>query len=851
VAITTGKSAFVGTSSMTIGLSQMFSVTAGNSDPTYLVLSALDRNEYTAKASGAVGTLSGNGRTLSLSSIGGDGRGAGIVFTYQAATGRYYNATYGYFDQLSYVSSGSLSDVTNLSLFGTSNLAQATTYAGNAYAMMQVDAAGYLGSATVATTPTFTGTVPAQATPNAIAAAANSFVGQAWNMNGCWVLASSIAAEAGASLPVQSTAIGISGQANGEWIVAFNGPAGQSGNWQSLVHTGEVVVIGTSGGGGHITTCVSGSGSSAMLVDNITYVNSQGKVVNPANDGSNSDIIVAAPHAASQEWSGVQASSVVIYELDTPVVSATVASDSLACLATQSLASLFSASDPVSRAITAWQVYDTATGDSLLLNGTTYSAHSAASAVTAASLASVSLHAGATATSDTLEVRAFNGTYWGDWQSLAVSVTAAVASAPVVTMQTANQTWTGGKAVSLALPSATFSDPQHQALKYTATLSNGQALPGWLSFNAATETFSGTAPLTVQSLSIKVTATDTSALSASETFTATVLGAPTVTAQTPTQSWQERKTISLTLPASTFTDPQGQKLSYTATQSNGQALPSWLTFNSATETFSGTAPANAQSLSIKVTATDTSGLATSETFAAAVVPAAPTVMAQTANQSWQESKPFSFKLASNTFADPQGQTLSYSATQSNGQALPGWLAFSPSTETFSGLAPATAQSLSIKVTATDTSGLTASETFTASVTASPAKAGITVTVPTAAQTWTDGQNVDLVLPGNTFSDALGLKMSFAAYEVGGTDVTSWLRFNPATDEFVGKVPDSVSGTAWLEVVATDAQHMSATDLFPVTFVAGSAHVGSASTGAAGTTQSVDVPHLTELLAFHC
>ena len=182
MAITTNKSAFVGTSSMTIGLSQMFTVTAGVTDPTYLVLAALDRNEYTAKATGAVGTLSGNGHTLSLSSIGGDGRGAGIVFTYQAASGRYYNSTYDYFDQVTYISSGSLDDVTSLSLFGTSNLSQATAYAGNAYAMMQVAASGYLGSATVATEPGFAGTVPSQATPNSIASTATSFVGRAWNM---------------------------------------------------------------------------------------------------------------------------------------------------------------------------------------------------------------------------------------------------------------------------------------------------------------------------------------------------------------------------------------------------------------------------------------------------------------------------------------------------------------------------------------------------------------------------------------------------------------------------------------------------------------------------------------------
>ena len=105
------------------------------------------------------------------------------------------------------------------------------------------------------------------------------------------------------------------------------------------------------------------------------------------------------------------------------------------------------------------------------------------------------------------------------------------------------------------------------------------------------------------------------------------------------------------------------------------------------------------------------------------------------------------------------------------------------------------------------------------------KPGITVSAPTVPQTWTDGQNADLVLPANTFTDALGLKMSFAAYELSGPNITSWLRFNPATDEFAGKVPANASGTAWLAVVASDAQHMSAVDMFPVTFVSGTAHVG--------------------------
>jgi len=501
------KNAFVDPAAVSIGLAQMFTVTAASNDPTYLVLTGLDRNEYTNGASGATGSLTGNGHTLQLSGIGGDGRGTGIVFTYQASPGRYYNSTYGYLDQLTYNASGSLADVTNLSLFGTTNLNTATAYATNAYSMMQVDASGYLGSATVVTQPKFSGAVPAQATPNSIATVADGFVGQPWNMDGCWVLASTIAADAGASLPVQSTEIGIPGAANGEWIVAFNGPAGQSANWESLVKAGEIIVIGTPGGGGHITTCVSGSGTSAMLVDNVTYINGGGQVTNLANDGSSSDIVVAAPHPASQEWSGVAASSVVIYELDTPIVADAAASGTLLVHASEVLGPLFTVTDPANKTITEWQVYDTASSDSLVVNGTGYGDHSAASALTAASLSSVSLLAGSIATTDTIEVRAYNGAYWGDWEALNLTITGTAASAPVLKTQTAAQTWAAGTAISLAVA---FTDPQSQALVYSARLSNGQALPAWLTFNGTTDTFSGTAPWTAQTLNIVVTAKDTS-----------------------------------------------------------------------------------------------------------------------------------------------------------------------------------------------------------------------------------------------------------------------------------------------------------------------------------------------------
>jgi hypothetical protein len=175
----------------------------------------------------------------------------------------------------------------------------------------------------------------------------------------------------------------------------------------------------------------------------------------------------------------------------------------------------------------------------------------------------------------------------------------------------------------LTLGANSFTDPQQEALTYTATLANGQALPSWLTFNATTRTFSGTVPAPSNGLSIKVTATDTSGLSGSETFSvSTPASAPIVSAPTTAQTWQQGQAVSFTLAANTFTDPQREALAYTATLSNGQALPSWLKFTAATQTFSGTVPTGATALNLKVTATDTSGLSASETFAASITAAA-------------------------------------------------------------------------------------------------------------------------------------------------------------------------------------------------------------------------------------
>ncbi|QMS87633.1 beta-propeller fold lactonase family protein [Nostoc edaphicum CCNP1411] len=86
------------------------------------------------------------------------------------------------------------------------------------------------------------------------------------------------------------------------------------------------------------------------------------------------------------------------------------------------------------------------------------------------------------------------------------------------------------------------------------------------------------------------------------------------------QEVSENSVFNFTIPDDTFTDVDVEDiLSYTATLENDELLPTWLNFNPATNSFSGT-PTNKDvgSLSIKVTAKDITGDQASDVFKLAI-----------------------------------------------------------------------------------------------------------------------------------------------------------------------------------------------------------------------------------------
>ena len=98
---------------------------------------------------------------------------------------------------------------------------------------------------------------------------------------------------------------------------------------------------------------------------------------------------------------------------------------------------------------------------------------------------------------------------------------------PTVTNAIPDQTATEGEAFSYQFPDTTFNDTDTgDTLSYTATKGDGSNLPTWLTFTPATRTFEGTPTASdVETVAVKVTATDTSSATVSDDFNIVVRAA--------------------------------------------------------------------------------------------------------------------------------------------------------------------------------------------------------------------------------------------------------------------------------------------------------------------------------------
>ncbi|MDR8362777.1 M10 family metallopeptidase C-terminal domain-containing protein [Pseudomonas sp. JL3] len=99
--------------------------------------------------------------------------------------------------------------------------------------------------------------------------------------------------------------------------------------------------------------------------------------------------------------------------------------------------------------------------------------------------------------------------------------------APALATPLLDQSATENTPFSYVVPATSFTDPDNDSLSYTATLADGSALPGWLSFNATNLTFTGTPTSTASgNYNVQVKAMDPAGASVSDSFALTVADAP-------------------------------------------------------------------------------------------------------------------------------------------------------------------------------------------------------------------------------------------------------------------------------------------------------------------------------------
>ncbi len=101
-----------------------------------------------------------------------------------------------------------------------------------------------------------------------------------------------------------------------------------------------------------------------------------------------------------------------------------------------------------------------------------------------------------------------------------------VNDAPLLAVPVADQSVEAGSELTLTLDAGTFTDVDRgDVIRYGASRADGAALPGWLSFDAFSRTFSGTpAESDAGWIDVRVTATDSAGAAASDEFRITVLG---------------------------------------------------------------------------------------------------------------------------------------------------------------------------------------------------------------------------------------------------------------------------------------------------------------------------------------
>ena len=323
---------------------------------------------------------------------------------------------------------------------------------------------------------------------------------------------------------------------------------------------------------------------------------------------------------------------------------------------------------------------------------------------------------------------------------------------------------------------------------------------------------------------------------------------PTVSNTIPNQTATVGEVFSYPFPANTFSDENGDSLTYTATKSDDSALPSWLVFTPGTLTFSGTPQAaNIGTVSVKVTADDGNGGTVSDTFDIVVSEITASISAPTDAEETDfgmRRKDFVVSLSRASSADVTARVC-YSGTAT--QQKKGSKSASDDYLTNLGGRNYTSQCKNLVINAGATSssiwyriyihGDTTAEpdeTVIATLSLVNPPAGVVLGTATATYTILDDDNITPTVsntipnqtatvgevfsypfPANTFSDENGDSLTYTATKSDDSALPSWLVFTPGTLTFSGTPQAANIGTVSVKVTADDGNGGTVSDTFDI------------------------------------
>lgn len=333
--------------------------------------------------------------------------------------------------------------------------------------------------------------------------------------------------------------------------------------------------------------------------------------------------------------------------------------------------------------------------------------------------------------------------------------------------------------------------------------------------------------------------------------------APVVTNAVANQSAVSGIAFSLSLPTDQFFDVDGDALIITASQSSGASLPSWLSFNAGTGTFTGT-PGGGDTGTVTVAVTASDGEATASDSFDIIVGTQPSggnaiitvgsteaealdlqnydIESRNDASGGQSILTFGTGTASGTFSGETGiydLDVDYfnesdgTATWTvfvNGQSIGSFMGTGGSsgfgtveTETFT-VSLASGDVISV-VGQNQAGELARLDKITLTASGSSNIPPI-VSNPIDNTGGTVGEAFSFVLPSTTFFDADGDPLALTATQANGDPLPDWLSFNALTNVFSGVPGAGDAGLVSVRVTATDGE-ATASDTFDIAVTSGS------------------------------